>query len=61
MRSIYKKLKENRIKYTINTDGPEMLVTNLRKEMNLLLKNNALSKEDLTAANKQAFSSSFIK
>ena len=60
MRSIYKKLKENRIKYTINTDGPEMLVTNLRNEMNLLLKNNALSKEDLIAANRQAFSSSFI-
>ncbi len=61
MRSVYHKLKENRIKYTINTDGPEMLVTNLRNEMDLLLKNNVLSKEDLMRANKQAFSSSFIR
>jgi adenosine deaminase len=60
MRSIYKAIKENRIKYTINTDGAEMLVTNLRKEMNMLLENTVLAKADVVKANKQAFAASFI-
>ncbi len=61
MRMIYKTIKDNHIKYTINTDGPEMLMTNLRNEMYMLLNNNVLDKSDLVKANKQAFSSSFIR
>jgi adenosine deaminase len=60
MRTIYRALKDNHVKYTINTDGPEMLVTNLRNEMAILLNNKVLTERDLVMANKQAFSSSFI-
>ncbi len=61
LREIFAKLKANKIKYTINTDGPEMLATNLKNEMSFLLNSKILDMADLAAANKQAFESSFIK
>jgi adenosine deaminase len=61
LRGLIEKLKAHKVKYTINTDGPEMLATNLRNEMAFLLDNKILTMDDLAAANKQAFESSFIK
>jgi adenosine deaminase len=49
------------VKYTINTDGPEMLMTNLRKEIDMLLRNSVLDESDVLRANRQAFASSFIR
>ena len=61
LKEIFAKLKDNKIKYTINTDGPEMLATNLKNEMSFLLDNGILGMDDLVAANRQAFESSFIR
>jgi adenosine deaminase len=60
MREIYHTLKENKILFTINTDGPEFLGTNLRTEFKKLINNNILSKEDLLKANHIASQASFI-
>jgi adenosine deaminase len=57
---IFRKLKEYKVKFTINTDGPEMIGTNLESEYNLLLTNNILTKEDLAFSSRVAREASFI-
>lgn len=61
MREQYKIMKENGVKFTINTDGPEMQLISLRAEFMKLLDNNILTKEDLIKANQIATEVSFIK
>lgn len=60
-KGIFQKLKEFKVSFTINTDGPEMLKTNLVNEYYQLLNNKILSREDLLWASKVARKSSFIK
>jgi len=60
MKRVFGQLKEHKVKYTINTDGPEMLLTNLRNEIDFLLRNGILSRDDVLRANKNAFASSFV-
>jgi len=60
-RNIFTKLKEFGVPFTINTDGPEMLRTNLVKEYQLLLDNNILTLEYLQVASKTARNATFIK
>jgi adenosine deaminase len=60
-RMIFAKLKKYGVPFTINTDGPEMLQTNLSSEYTMLIKNDILTKEDLLAASKVARQASFIK
>jgi adenosine deaminase len=57
---IFSKLKEYSVPFTINTDGPEMLGTNLVNEYDILLNKGILTKEDLMAASKTAKAASFI-
>jgi len=57
---IFAQLKKYQVPFTINTDGPEMLMTNLLREYNLLLANNILEKEDLISACQMAKSASFV-
>ncbi len=61
LKRIYKTLKENEVKFTINTDGPEMQKVGLRQEYKKLMINKILNKEDLLKANQVAKESSFIK
>jgi adenosine deaminase len=61
MKQTFRALKEHRIRYTINTDGPEMLMTNLRKEFDFLLRNGILDEGDVLRANRYAFAASFIR
>lgn len=61
MRHIFKELNGHGIRYTINTDGPEMLETNLRNEIDLLLKNGILDRADVERANRNAFEAAFLK
>jgi adenosine deaminase len=61
MKRVFKALKENHVKFTINTDGPEMLKTNLRGEIDLLLREGGLTESDILAANRNAFAASFSK
>ena len=58
---IFAKLKKFKVLFSINTDGPEMLMTNMHKEYLLLLENKILSIDDLKKATKVAQNSTFIK
>lgn len=60
-KTIFEKLKQHNVLFTINTDGPEMLMTNLLNEYQFLLDNKILTYEDLKKATATAQSSSFIK
>jgi len=60
-KEIFAKFKKHKVSFTINTDGPEMLGTNLLNEYNLLLQNDILTKDDLLRAKDVAKKASFIK
>jgi adenosine deaminase len=61
LKRILGKLKERGTKFTINTDGPEMLRTNLRGEIDFLLEKRILTPADVFSANRAAFKASFVK
>jgi adenosine deaminase len=60
MKRIFRQLNKGKIKYTINTDGPEMLITNLRNEVDFLLRNGILDEDEVLRANRYAFAATFI-
>ena len=49
------------VRYTIATDGPEMMRTHLRDEFELLLRIGALDEDELTEANRRGHEASFIR
>ncbi|MDP2932546.1 MAG: adenosine deaminase [bacterium] len=61
IKSIVRALLKNKVKFTINTDGPEMYRTNIYKEQEFLRKNGVLSAAQVAQCNKWAFEASFIK
>ncbi len=61
MKEVFGALKQGGVKFTLNTDGPEMLKTNLRGEIDFLLKEGVLEESDVLAANRNAFRASFVK
>ncbi len=61
LKIIAKRYLENKIKFTINTDGPEMYCTDLSDEQELLRKNGVLTSAQIERCTKWAFDSSFIK
>jgi adenosine deaminase len=61
LKRIFRALKEYGIKYTLNTDGPEMLRTNLRGEIDFLLRRRVVDEADILSSNRVAFGSSFVK
>lgn len=61
MKGVFRALASHRVKFTINTDGPEMLVTNLRGEIDFLLREGILEEEEVLAANRNAFAATFVK
>jgi adenosine deaminase len=61
LKRIFRALKEYGIRYTLNTDGPEMLRTNLRGEIDFLLQNGMVSEEEVLRSNCVAFDASFVK
>jgi adenosine deaminase len=60
MKHIFRRMKEYGVRYTINTDGPEMLGTNLRNEIDFLLRNGILTSTDILKATRWAFDASFL-
>lgn len=60
LKFILQTFKREGIKFCINTDGPEVFQTNLLKEIDFLLKNKILTKDDILESNKTAFISTFI-
>ena len=61
LKRIFRALEEYGIRYTINTDGPEMLKTNLRREIDFLLRHGVVGEKDVLRSNRVAFDSSFVK
>jgi len=61
LKEIYRTLLKNKVKFTINTDGPEMYQTNIYEEQQLLIKNGILTAKQVDLCTKWAFEASFIK
>lgn len=59
-KNIFTKFRQFQIPFTINTDGPEMLKTNLLDEYQLLLNNNIITREELAKSLLIAKGASFI-
>jgi adenosine deaminase len=60
LRSTFRALAEHGVAFTIATDGPEMMHTHLRDELELLARIGALSDAELRAANACGHAASFI-
>jgi adenosine deaminase len=54
-------LLKNHVRFTINTDGPEMYRTNIYKEQEFLKKEKILSAAEVARCTRWAFDASFIK
>ena len=61
MKHIFRTLLKHKVKFTINTDGPEMYRTNIYEEQELLRKMGILSRAEISRATEWAFEASFIK
>jgi adenosine deaminase len=57
----FRAFAEAGVAFTIATDGPEMMRTHLRDELDLLLRIGALDEEELAAADRRGHEASFIR
>jgi adenosine deaminase len=60
MREILRQLVDNRVRFALSTDGPEMLRAYLRDEVAMLLRNEILSFEEVQRALATADQASFV-
>src|ERR671932_324683 len=60
VRETFRAFVDNGVLFTIATDGPEMMRTHLRDELDLLLRIGALDDEELHDANRRGHDASFI-
>jgi adenosine deaminase len=60
VRDTFRAFVDNGVQFTIATDGPEMMRTHLRDELELLLRIGALDEEQLTAANERGHDAAFV-
>jgi adenosine deaminase len=61
LRETLRAFVENDVPFTIATDGPEMMRTHLRDELELLLRIDALDDDALRAANTRGHEASFVR
>jgi adenosine deaminase len=61
LKRIMRVFLRNKVRFTINTDGPEMYLTNIYKEQEFLRKAGILTRKEIATCTKWAFESSFIK
>jgi adenosine deaminase len=61
VREVFRAFVENGVRFTIATDGPEMMRTHLRDELDLLLRIGALTQEELDEANARGHDASFVR
>ena len=61
VRDVFRAFVENGVRFTIATDGPEMMRTHLRDELDLLLRIEALTQEELDEANARGHDASFVR
>jgi adenosine deaminase len=60
VRTTFRAFVEHSVPFTIATDGPEMMRTHLRDELELLERIGALDADELRAANERGHEASFI-
>jgi adenosine deaminase len=61
MKTIMTTLKTHQVPFTINSDGPELLGTNVKEEFERLIDKGMLTPEDVVACTKRAKEASFIQ
>jgi len=61
VRSTFRAFVEAGVRFTIATDGPEMMRTHLRDELELLLRIGALDADELRQANARGHEASFVR
>ena len=61
VREVFRTFVENGVRFTIATDGPEMMHTHLRDEFDLLLRIGALTQDELDEVNIRGHESSFVR
>jgi adenosine deaminase len=61
LRETFRAFVDHDVLFTIATDGPEMMRTHLRDELELLLRIDALDEEELAAANARGHEASFVR
>ena len=60
VREVFRTFVEHGVPFTIATDGPEMMRTHLRDELELLHRIGALDDDELRAANERGHEASFV-
>jgi adenosine deaminase len=61
VRTTLRAFAEHGVQFTIATDGPEMMRTHLRDELDLLLRIGALDEDELAEANRRGHEASFVR
>jgi adenosine deaminase len=61
VRDTFRAFAEAGVRFTIATDGPEMMRTHLRDEFELLVRIGALDRNDLRVANERGHAASFVR
>jgi adenosine deaminase len=61
IRQVIRAFVDAGVRFTIATDGPEMMRTHLRDELDLLLRIGALSQDELDDANARGHEASFVR
>jgi adenosine deaminase len=61
VRNVFRTFVEHGVRFTIATDGPEMMHTHLRDELDLLLRIGALTQDELDEANARGHEASFVR
>ncbi len=61
LRKTIRTFVERGVRFTVATDGPEMMRTHLRDELDLLLRIGALDETELADANRRGHAASFIR
>jgi adenosine deaminase len=60
LRDTLRRFVEHGVGFTIATDGPEMMRTHLRDELELLRRIGALDEDELSEANRRGHEASFV-
>jgi adenosine deaminase len=61
VRDVFRTFVEHGVRFTIATDGPEMMRTHLRDEFELLRRIGALTEDELDEANARGHEASFVR
>ena len=61
LRETFRAFVDHGVAFTIATDGPEMMHTHLRDELELLLRIGALDEDELHEANTRGHEASFVR